>query len=426
MRANRRSMRVMLLWLVALLVLLAWPLRDRSDLPPDHAQLVIACDGKIEERRFLVDEADTTVEGRRRKLTAGHGFVVYKMPAKDCKLTRVGIQVSEMGGYRLEFSPDGTDWHTLFNTGRLAKGNRGELAFHTCGFPEECRDSVMQTEMSYFRFRAADERQDWWPAIERLILEVSSAAPPDGFRKVSVVPMALMFLPARLTILIGFGAVMVCRLRWHTPWRLFGIGALLWMFAGLAKAGFAWAGNQSVAGYLRAILSTTSANIALSTYIGLLTGMFECGVLLLIAEDIRQRQYNWRHAASLGVGFGAMEAIAVGAVMAIAIMRDNADMNGGVGVSYLLVEPVERMTDLVVHVASVVMVLYAFMRQEWAWFAVSVSYKSGLHAIVAFVGSPGSEWLSTHASFVELGLFSLFGCAGLGILAVLRRHWPTD
>jgi uncharacterized membrane protein YhfC len=154
---------------------------------------------------------------------------------------------------------------------------------------------------------------------------------------------------------------------------------------------------------------------------GLLTGVFECGIFLVVAPLIKRRQWSWHEALSLGVGFGAIEALAVGAAASC-----SAGQTGAWAClttwSEALVPAFERLLALLVHVAAVVMILRALVDRKWQWFGVSFVYKTAIDGVAAWLLLSGTS-LRSSPWLMEWLCFAPFALIGVLVLLNLRRKW---
>ncbi|MFB0553670.1 MAG: YhfC family glutamic-type intramembrane protease [Phycisphaerae bacterium] len=426
MGVKRKTVLIVLWTLLALWLFSIW-FKSRNALPPNNFQLSFACNGKADEKRFLIEQANTIVDNSMRCIISQDRFITYRIPVGNCEPQRAFWAINQVG-FRLEFSPDGKEWSPLLYIGKLPQGNPKRLSRQGCGFHSEQKKAASESGVAYFRFRVSDELQDSYPAIKYFGLQVSGSRPPQHFRRPSVgreiLKNVVGLLPTKLMVLVGLGSIIICKRCWKAPWRLFGIGVLLWIISVAAKFAWAFLTNKPVGSTLHTILPPLPADLIFWAYLGLLTGIFECGIFLPLAKYIRQKKWTWNYAASLGVGFGAVEAVAAAIALA-ASARMQSHINLGLDAPSFI-GPVERLITLVVHTASVVMIIYALTNRKWAWFIASFLYKSGIDAVAAFVLLSGIGFLKTHLWFVELCLFAPFAFAGLCLLLVLRRLWQLQ
>jgi uncharacterized membrane protein YhfC len=235
---------------------------------------------------------------------------------------------------------------------------------------------------------------------------------------------------------VALVAVVYWQRRHRVSFALFLLGALAWVVANGLKS-IAAIPIPTVIDTVRAALPGALAEPLLWLYIGLLTGIFECGVVLGVAHIRRVRSSHWPEAVGFGLGFGAIEAILLGVssltvTLLIILIPDQlppellqlADEQGG----SLLAIPapiVERVITMLVHAFSCVLIIYAVQTRQWKWFWLSFLYKTTLDTIAGFIQlTVGVQNLTILGMWlVELVLLP-FGIAGLWGLVVFRQRWP--
>jgi len=215
--------------------------------------------------------------------------------------------------------------------------------------------------------------------------------------------------------------VLVLWRRWRTTWRVWAGGAVLWVVSVALKVGFALVANQPVNLWLHAGLPRILADPAFWCYVGLLTGIFECGIFLVAARLIKRKQWSWREAVSLGVGFGAIEAMAMGAGTGF-LAGQTSDWGCAITWSDVLAPAFERLLALLIHVAAVVMILRALVERQWRWFAASFAYKSAVDGVAAWLLLSGTS-LRFSPWAMEWICFAPFALVGVAVLLHLRRVW---
>jgi uncharacterized membrane protein YhfC len=230
--------------------------------------------------------------------------------------------------------------------------------------------------------------------------------------------------PALLMALVGATAMVIASRRWRVSWRILGAGAALWVGAVALKFRCAILANAPVNRWLHAELPKHWADLAFWGYVGLLTGIFECGIFLLAAPLIRRRQWRWGEAMSLGIGFGAIEALGVAAGTALAARAIGGSSSLAIWVGALL-PAFERLIALAIHVAATVMILRALIDRQWRWFWVSFLYKSAVDSVAAWVILSGTS-LRSSPLLMEWACFMPFALIGLGALIYLRRAWENE
>ena len=230
--------------------------------------------------------------------------------------------------------------------------------------------------------------------------------------------------PALLMTLVGVMAMFFASRRWHASWQVLAAGAGLWVGAVALKFGCAILANSPVNRWLHAELPQFWADVAFWCYVGLLTGLFECGIFLLVAPLIRRRRWRWGEAMSLGVGFGAIEAVGVAIGTAFAARAIGGSSSLAIWIGALL-QAFERLIALAIHVAATVMILRALVGRQWRWFWVSFLYKSAVDTVAAWVILSGTSLRSSPLLMEWFGFmpFALIGC---GALLCLRREWNKE
>lgn len=374
----------------------------------DKGTLTIKCDGT--DAKYVADQRNTVIKDSARVIS-GDGYAVYRIPIGHSTIERLYYWVS-MTSYKLEFSADGRQWSPLVMTSSRVEP-AGQMSNSSCGFGPDKRRAAMESGQAYFRFsRHPESKHDL--TLKSIALEASGDTLPQAFsggtRPAPTTPGLLMMLVGVLAV--GFGLW-----RWKTPFRLFGLGALLWVVAVAVKVGLAVFLNKQVEGGLQALMPKHPADVTFWIYIGVLTGITEVGIFLAMARWFQRRQWSWKDAASVGVGFGAIEAGLLGLGLVTAAMA------GAAGETNVLVPPLERFLAIFIHTAATAMCIYAVTRREWGWFAFAFLYKSGVDAVAAYMLLPGQDLLTSKPWLVELGYFGPFAYVAIPILWLLRRQW---
>jgi uncharacterized membrane protein YhfC len=112
---------------------------------------------------------------------------------------------------------------------------------------------------------------------------------------------------------------------------------------------------------------------AMEIYIGLLTGIFEVGLVLLASRVVKRlRRVTWDDAVAFGLAFGGIEAVVMG-VAALALNRT-------IEPHLVFVGPLERASALVVHVVTCALVLRGGRGAK----ALAFVYKSAIDMVAAW------------------------------------------
>jgi uncharacterized membrane protein YhfC len=251
--------------------------------------------------------------------------------------------------------------------------------------------------------------------------------------------MSPLFLVSGLGMMaVALVVVIYWQRRERVAFALFLWGALAWVVGNVLKS-IAAVPLSTLIDTVRAALPGYFSEPVLWLYVGLLTGVFECGVALGFAHLRRMRSIDWREALGFGLGFGAIEAFLLGVysftmilLIVVAPGRLPPELvqlaTSQSGSLWTVPAPiVERAVVVVVHAFSCALVIYAAQTREWKWFWLSFLYKTILDAVAGFVQvTYGIENLSTLGIWaVELVILP-FGLLGLWGLGAFRRRWPQE
>jgi uncharacterized membrane protein YhfC len=246
-------------------------------------------------------------------------------------------------------------------------------------------------------------------------------------------PSALFLFGGAGMIGVGILAVLLWQRRKPSLWPAVGLGAAAWAVSVALK--FAWAvpTNAWIHRQLRHLLGATAAEPLFWLYIGLLTGIFECGITWLFVARSRLKKAGWNESVAFGIGFGAMEAVVLGAVsviglLAIILFFDQipaADRSAVVrslgGSSAVIPLPVvERAATLAIHCLSCVLIVYGVRMAQWRWFWLSFAYKTAVDTWAGWtVLSFGAKESVMKLAQMEAQA-AVFGVIGLVGLAALK------
>jgi len=244
-----------------------------------------------------------------------------------------------------------------------------------------------------------------------------------------------------LFLLSGIGMILVAILSiiyWRRKTRIafafFLLGALAWIAAVILK-GIAALPKDSIIEGFRSILPTYFSEPLAWIYIGILTGIFECGMILLFLYAFKRlREQSWKEAVGLGLGFGAFEALLVGigalVITLLAILIPEQLPEKLAGPSQLdtpLVIPapiVERISALFIHIFSTVLIVFSFMTKEWKWFWLSFLYKTMVDSIAgAFHVSYGYENFTVPILYILEAVFAVTAIVGILGLRMMKKKW---
>jgi uncharacterized membrane protein YhfC len=240
-----------------------------------------------------------------------------------------------------------------------------------------------------------------------------------------------LFLTGLGMMAVGAGAVVLWRRGRPGLTTSFGLGAVAWLIGVGLKAlchALAHGPVLSAVGLLPDFLSGP----AYSMYAGSLTGIFECGVVLLIAWRTSIRQASWDEAVAFGIGKGSVEAVltALGPLfLAAGVLVLASIAERGVALpsdklarltqliqpaaeharwSMVLVGPLSRSFALIAHTFSSALIVYALRVRQQRWFWLSFAYLSAVDGLFdSFGHSRPAVWWGVFLSATIVALLGL-------------------
>jgi uncharacterized membrane protein YhfC len=240
-------------------------------------------------------------------------------------------------------------------------------------------------------------------------------------------------------IAVALVAVLYWKRRGRVPFVFFLWGGLSWLVAMVFKS-LASSLTPQIINLLRGVAPVYIAEPLVWLYIGLLTGVFECGIALIIVRFIqRLRSASWSEALGYGLGFGALEALLLGIyafviVLLILVIPEQLppillDLAETRNVSLLAIPVpiVERAIVVLLHAFSSVLIIYAVQKKERMWFWLSFLYKTAMDTIAGYIQiTYGVQNLTLAGAWlVELFLIP-FALIGIWGLIVFRRRWLSN
>lgn len=242
---------------------------------------------------------------------------------------------------------------------------------------------------------------------------------------------------------LGMIGVAVAAALWITglgaAWSVLLMGAAAWFIAMFQKITWAARLNKPIFDFIRNRFSVKFAGPVSWSYVGLLTGIFECGIAFIFVFLIPAlRQANWPDALAFGVGFGAAEALFLGlgqlGYIGYAMLRpesipEKERISLKITADSLLMIPigiVERASALPIHIFTKVLIILAIQQEAYLLFFLSLGFKALVDGIAGWmhlekdirnVGKP-AQWWAYEFIFIILALISIAG------IMFLRQYPP--
>ncbi len=240
----------------------------------------------------------------------------------------------------------------------------------------------------------------------------------------------LFLVPGAAIIFISLFSVFYWWKKKRVAFFFFLAGAVAWVVAALFKM-VAALPRRAIIASLHQNFPSFIAEPASWLYFGLLTGIFECGILLIMIWLFTPLQHqSWEQAVGFGIGFGAFEALVIGTgslLAGILVLAKTGTAQGANPIAnpVLLPEPaIERALFIVIHAAAAVAIVFAWMRKDWKWFWLAFIYKTVVEAITAMLWLQfGSQSFTPALLYSVLVAFFMLAAAGLWLSLHLRTRW---
>ncbi|MDN5361830.1 MAG: hypothetical protein PWP70_877 [Moorella sp. (in: firmicutes)] len=231
-------------------------------------------------------------------------------------------------------------------------------------------------------------------------------------------------------ILVALAAVLLWRRK--ARWSFFALGGLAWLVAIILKGVISFYLNRPVY-FATQHLPGAISGPAYWLYTGLLTGIFEVGLVLFLVNAVYSlRRATWQEAVAFGIGFGALEALALGlpALLTViwglrGILPPAAAMPLMVrqgALLWALAPVVERAFTIPIHIAAAVLVIYGVRVGRLRWFWLAFIYKTAVDAVAAFGQIAYGLHTTGHLWTIE-AVIALLGLIGLWITAAMQRQF---
>ena len=250
--------------------------------------------------------------------------------------------------------------------------------------------------------------------------------------------MTMKVRPSVLSVLPGLGMVLagVLSILWSIDYgaRVFLIflGILAWIVSVGLKVAWAASTNKRIKGYLEKKFSPRISGPIIWAYIGLLTGIFECCIILLFVILIPSfSNVDWPVTIGFGIAFGAAESIILGLISLLHSLyylakpsatsqKDEQEVwqkTRKYPFTTISVPIIERIAAIPIHVFTTALIIIAFQQNSYYLFWISFFFKSVVDLIAAWsnLKLDITHWKErkriwfVESLFVALGAVSIFG-----------------
>jgi uncharacterized membrane protein YhfC len=252
------------------------------------------------------------------------------------------------------------------------------------------------------------------------------------------------FIAGIAMVLVGLLAIIYWRISKHSRYSLFIYGGVFWFVAFSIKMIMDLTITPALQATLLSNMPVLLGLVTAGVIVGVRTGVLECGVTYLGAWLKKFGSLSFDDSVALGIGFGAIEAIYLGLMVALSAFIMMADpaawdvLPESIRLTlmpqseawYVLVSAVERFSAVMIHAFTTVLVIYSLKLNDLKWLLVSIAFKSPFDMVVPvfnyynFVVYKGSlryvGYVIVEAVFLAIAAVSLYG------LIWLKKKYPAD
>lgn len=199
-------------------------------------------------------------------------------------------------------------------------------------------------------------------------------------------------------ILVGLLFIIYWKRRTKVSYSPFLFAVLLFIISVGLKSVWTTLTDAQIHNFLSSVLGTSLGNLTDWIYLGLLTGIFEVGIVYIWVRYSRLKDYNFNQATSFGIGYGAAEAIILGTISLIAaltipqaILMPNilsVDSPSLIAiVTDTIIPIIDRFLAVFIHAFAAVLIFASIKNKIPGLFCLAFIYKSSIDVIAnALVG----------------------------------------
>jgi uncharacterized membrane protein YhfC len=217
-----------------------------------------------------------------------------------------------------------------------------------------------------------------------------------------------------------------------------GLGALAWFVTVAVKVAIALPANPWIHQKTR-LLRAPWGDTVFNLYVGVLTGITEVAMVWLFLRYTQFGRARWPQVVAFGIGFGAIEALLVGAgsLVSVALAMTIPDklpkdaleqVAQSAHLSIQLAPISERIFACLGHLATNVMLFYAVSRRAPRWFWLAFVYKSAIDAAAALYLEEHTITISLARLWTMEAAAAVWGIAGVFVILWIGRRYeqPAD
>lgn len=235
-------------------------------------------------------------------------------------------------------------------------------------------------------------------------------------------------------ILVGFISIIFWKLKSNVSLKYFLFGGIVWIIAIIPKSIMDFTITPSLSSWVTNTYGLTGMVVIIGAYVGIRTGIFECGFTYLAFSKSKLKQISLNEATAFGIGFGAFEAIliAIPSILQMAILFSNPSILELLPIdqrqlieaqlslpTWVVPAPImERILVLFAHLFTILLIFNSIIQRKIRFFFYSFFYKSLLDALVPYLQ------VTLNVSISPIGIYlAEVWVAIMGLIALLGIKW---
>jgi hypothetical protein len=382
----------------------------------------VNCKTPPDENPYVYTYSGFSVINNEYQVMSSNAYIILRFIVAKCEVEAIYIHCNKVN-FILESSTTCDKWQMVCS--RNSENNiPQDYSWIRCSLPDDLKQEIKKEDVIYFKIRPIDNHENVLFCLKSFKLTLLKPKEigqiTEGSFWKEAIDHLCVTLPVKLLFLIALLPIIFCKKVLDASWKIIFLGALLWAISVAFKSLFAIAMNSRIESLISEFIAPKPASILFSAYIGVLTGIFECGIFLFIKLF---RHWKFPEAVSLGIGFGSLEVLFI--ALALAISMGMAPDKYVPDINAFSI-PLERIIALLLHTSAATMIVYSFETKRPSWFFIAFCYKSVVDSIAAYLLLYSSNMLNSKPLLVEFYVFWPVAILGLLAILYLKKRWKLQ
>ena len=232
-------------------------------------------------------------------------------------------------------------------------------------------------------------------------------------------------------MLVGMVSIMIWKLQRGVKLKYFLLGGLIWLISITPKFIMDLTITSTLSSWAKSMLGTLGFLTIIGLYVGLRTGLLECGFMYLIFSKSKLKNMLFKEAVAFGIGFGAFEAISISLSAMVQLIvfilnpsilelipeerREFIEVQLNMPTWVVLAPIIERVFTLLIHIFTTLVIFVSVKWRRLSYLLGAIAYKSVVDAVIPYLHWIFKPTLSPIGAYkaeiwvVVMGLLALLG-----------------